>query len=114
MSLHRAGFAGLAVVAAVATWLLLAGPDRVLGVDAGNAGVFLLMAVGWGALYAISRIPDGGLGETMSPGEWRGWLGLAVTVVLGAYALVHEPVFQVRPRWQDPDASRAGRKGVVV
>ena len=114
MPLHRAGFAGLAFVAAVATWLLLAGPDRVLGIDAGNAGVFLLMAVGWGALYAISRIPDGGLGETMSPGEWRAWLGLAFTLVIAAYSLVHAPVFQGPPLWQNPDANRVGRNVVML
>jgi hypothetical protein len=106
----RAGlFIGLATIGAVATWLLLAGPSRVLGIDAGNAGVFLLMAVGWGSLYAISKIPDGGLGETMSPGEWRAWLGLAFTLVVAAYAIVHAHVFQGAPLWRNPDANRVGR-----
>ena len=114
MTLRRAGFVGLAIVAAIATWLLLAGPSRVLGVDAGNAGVFLLMAVGWGALYAISRIADGGIGETMSPGEWRAWLGLAFTLVIGAYSIVHAHVFQGPPVWQNPDANRVGRNIVML
>lgn len=114
MSLHRGRFIALAVVAAVATWLLLAGPGRILGFDAGNAGVFLLMAVGWGSLYAISRIPDGGLGETMSPGEWRAWLGLAFTLVIGAYSIVHAHVFQGPPLWHNPDANRVGRNIVML
>ena len=114
MPMQRARFVGLGLVAAIATWLLLAGPERVLGVDAGNAGVFMLMAVGWGALYAISRIPDGGLGESMSPGEWRAWLGLAFTLVIGAYAIVHAHVFQGPPLWRNPDANRVGRNIVML
>ena len=70
---RRASFIGLAIVGAVATWLLLAGPERVFGIDSGNAGVMLLMLVGWGALYLVSRIPDGGLGDSMSRGEWRAY-----------------------------------------
>ncbi len=112
--MQRARFVGLGLVAAIATWLLLAGPERVLGVDAGNAGVFMLMAVGWGALYAISRIPDGGLGESMSPGEWHAWLGLAFTLVIGAYAIVHAHVFQGPPLWRNPDANRVGRNIVML
>jgi hypothetical protein len=111
---RRGLFVGLAITGVVATWLLLAGPERVLGVDAGNAGVFLLMAVGWGSLYAISRIPDGGLGETMSPGEWRAWLGFAFTLVIGAYSVVHAHVFQGPPLWQNPDANRIGRNIVML
>jgi len=114
MSLDRGRFIALAVVAAFATWLLLAGPERILGIDGGNAGVLLLMAVGWGSLYAISRIPDGGLGETMSPGEWRAWLGLGFTLVIGAYSIVHAHVFQGPPLWQNPDANRVGRNIVML
>jgi hypothetical protein len=47
---RRGLFVGLAITGVVATWLLLAGPERVLGVDAGNAGGFLLLAVGGGWL----------------------------------------------------------------
>lgn len=109
LEIRRGLFIGLAIIGAVAAWLLLAGPDHLLGIDAGNAGVFLLMVVGWGSLHAISRIPDGGLGETMSPGEWRAWLGLASTLVIGAYAIVHAHVFQGAPLWHNPDAIRVGR-----
>ncbi|TCO38299.1 hypothetical protein [Dokdonella fugitiva] len=114
MSLPRLGFIGLAVVAALATWLLLAGPARVFGIEAGNAGMVLLMAVGWGSLHAISRIPDGGIGESMSPGEWRAWLGLAFTLVIAAYAIVHAPVFHGPPLWHNPDANRIGRNIVML
>ncbi|HEU4665289.1 MAG TPA: hypothetical protein VFS55_14770 [Dokdonella sp.] len=114
MTLHRAAFVGLAIVAAVATWLLLAGPARVLGIDAGNTGVFLLMAAGWGSLYAISRMPDGGLGETMSRGEWRAWLGLAFTLVIAAYSIAHAGAFQGPPLPHNPDANRVGRNVVML
>ncbi|MBA8885529.1 hypothetical protein [Dokdonella fugitiva] len=114
MSLPRLGFIGLAVIAALATWLLLAGPARVFGIEAGNAGMVLLMAVGWGSLHAISRIPDGGIGESMSPGEWRAWLGLAFTLVIAAYAIVHAPVFHGPPLWHNPDANRIGRNIVML
>ena len=114
MSLPRLGFIGLAVVAALATWLLLAGPARVFGIEAGNAGMVLLMAVGWGSLHAISRIPDGGIGESMSPGEWRAWLGLAFTLVIAAYAIVHAPVLHGPPLWHNPDANRIGRNIVML
>ncbi|HEY6940927.1 hypothetical protein [Dokdonella sp.] len=110
----RVGFAGLVALAALATWLLIAGPARVLGVDAGNAGVVLLMAAGWGSLYAISRMPDDGLGETMSRGEWRAWLGLAFTLVIAAYSIAHAGVFQGPPLPHNPDANRVGRNVVML
>jgi uncharacterized membrane protein len=107
-------FIGLMFIGALATWLLLAGPARVFGVDTGNAGVVLLVLVGWGALYLVSRIPDGGLGESMSRGEWRAWLGCAFTFVIGVYSLVHAPAFQGPPLMQNPDANHVGRNVVMM
>jgi drug/metabolite transporter (DMT)-like permease len=107
-------FIGLAITGAVAAWLLLAGPARVLGIDVGNAGVFLLMAVGWGSLYAISTIPDGRLGESMSHGEWRAWLGSAFTLLIGVYSLVHAPAFQGLPLPHNPEANHVGRNVVML
>lgn len=111
---RRASFIGLAIVGAVATWLLLAGPERVFGIDSGNAGVMLLMLVGWGALYLVSRIPDGGLGESMSRGEWRAWLGCAFTLVIGVYSVVHAHAFQGPPLTHNPDANHVGRNVVMM
>lgn len=111
---RRASVIGLAIIGAVATWLLLAGPERVLGIDAGNAGVVLLMLVGWGALYLISRISDGGLGESMSRGEWRAWLGCAFTLVIGVYSIVHAQAFQGPPLAHNPDANHVGRNIVML
>lgn len=68
---NRGVFAVLVIVASIALWLLLAGPATVLGIDTGNAGVALLMTAAWVSLYAISRMPDGGIGQAVSPGEWR-------------------------------------------
>jgi hypothetical protein len=110
----RGLFVGLMAVGAVAIWLLLAGPARLLGFDTGNAGVVLLMLVGWGALYLVSRIPDGGLGETMSRGEWRAWLGCAFTSVIGVYSLVHAHAFQGPPLTHNPDANHVGRNVVMM
>lgn len=105
---RRASFIGLASIGAVASWLLLAGPARVFGIDTGNAGVLLFMLVGWGALYQVSRIPDGGLGESMSRGEWRAWLGFAFTLVIGAYSVMHAHAFQGPPLTRNPDANHVG------
>jgi len=111
---RRGLFIGLVTIGAVAIWLLLAGPARVLGFDTGNAGVVLLMLVGWCALYLVSRIPDGGLGETMSRGEWRAWLGCAFTLVIGVYSLVHAHAFQGPPLPHNPDANHVGRNVVMM
>jgi hypothetical protein len=50
----------------------------------------------------------------MSPGEWRAWLGLAFTLVIAAYAIVHAPVFHGPPLWHNPDANRIGRNIVML
>jgi hypothetical protein len=99
----------LVVVASVALWLLLAGPAKVLGIDTGNAGIVLLLAVAWVSLYAISRMPDGGIGHAVSPGEWRAWLAFGFTAAIAAYAVAHAGVFQGPPLSRNPDAGRVGR-----
>ena len=109
MDLRRGLFAGLVVVASAGLWLLLAGPSKVLGIDTGNAGIALLVTVTWVSLYAVGRMPNGDLDNAVSPGEWRAWLGLASTLVIGAYAIVHAHVFQGAPLWHNPDAIRVGR-----
>jgi hypothetical protein len=44
------GFAGLLALAGLSFWLLLAGPDRVLGFDTGNLGIGLATLVAWSSL----------------------------------------------------------------
>lgn len=105
----RAVFVGLAVVAALGLWLLLAGPSKVLGIDPGNAGVALLVTVTWVSLYAIGRMPNGDLDHAISPGEWRAWIAFGFTAAIAVYAIANAHLFQGAPLWQNPDANRVGR-----
>lgn len=47
MTVHGRWLVGAVLVGAVALWLLLAGPARVLGFDGGHVGVALPMAAAW-------------------------------------------------------------------
>lgn len=85
--------AGLLVVGGVAFWLMLAGPDRLLGIESGNLGVALVMMVGWGSLYGISTVPRGELEETVSPAEWQAWVGLGFSLLTAAYCLAKAHLF---------------------
>lgn len=111
---NRGVFAVLVIVASIALWLLLAGPATVLGIDTGNAGVALLMTAAWVSLYAISRMPDGGIGQAVSPGEWRAWLAFGFTAAIAAYAIAHAAVFQGPPLYRNPDAGRVGRNVAML
>lgn len=86
------GLAGLAGLAGVSFWLLLAGPDQLLGLDLGNAGVALLVLVAWTTLYGISTAPRGELDEMVAPGEWRAWTGLGFTAMVAAYLVLKAEV----------------------
>lgn len=111
---NRGVFAALVIVASIALWLLLAGPATVLGIDTGNAGVALLMTAAWVSLYAISRMPDGGIGQAVSPGEWRAWLAFGFTAAIAVYAIAHAAVFQGPPLYRNPDAGRVGRNVAML
>ncbi len=111
---NRGVFAVLVIVASIALWLLLAGPATVLGIDTGNAGVALLMTAAWVSLYAISRMPDGGIGQAVSPGEWRAWLAFGFTAAIAVYAIAHAAVFQGPPLYRNPDAGRVGRNVAML
>lgn len=111
---NRGVFAVLVIVASIALWLLLAGPATVLGIDTGNAGVALLMTAAWVSLYAISRMPDGGIGQAISPGEWRAWLAFGFTAAIAVYAIAHAAVFQGPPLYRNPDAGRVGRNVAML
>ncbi|MEO8671056.1 MAG: hypothetical protein ABI411_07050 [Tahibacter sp.] len=109
MTTHRRMFVGLILLGIAANWLLLAGPKQLLGIDTGNAGVFLLIAVAWLSLIAISRLPLGNVDRDISPGEWRAWIGCGFAAAILAYSLLHAAAFQAPSLWQNPDANRVGR-----
>lgn len=109
MLVRRGLFAGLVVVASIGLWLLLAGPSKVLGVDTGSAGVALLVTATWISLYAIGSMPNGGLDNAISPGEWRAWIAFGFSAAIAAYAVANAHLFQGPPLWQNPDANRVGR-----
>lgn len=109
MLVRRGLFAGLVLVASIGLWLLLAGPSKVLGVDTGSAGVALLVTATWVSLYAIGSMPNGGLDNAISPGEWRAWIAFGFSAAIAAYAVANAQLFQGPPLWQNPDANRVGR-----
>jgi hypothetical protein len=103
-------FAALLALAAVATGLLLAGPDRLLGIDTGNLGVALLVTATWSSLWLVGSLPDPGLEGSASPGEWQAWIGSAFMAVAAAWLALRLPLFAVPgPIWANPDAAAAGR-----
>ena len=106
--------AGLLFVAGLAMWLLLAGPERLLGIDTGNLGVALLVTAAWVSLFVISRMPRNGLESLVSPGEWRAWLGLGFMLVATVYFLVNVQAFAEGPPWVNPAANRVGRNLVLM
>lgn len=105
---------GALLAGVFALWLLLAGPDRILGFDSGQAGMVLLMTTAWLSLYRISKTPRDRLEGMASPGEWRAWLGLGFMLVAVVYFLVKAQVFQQMSAWNDPDATAVARNLVML
>jgi len=103
------GWLALLGVAGLASWLLLAGSSTILGLDPGQAGMALLVASAWVALYAITRIPHGQLQAMLSPGELRAWVGLGFTLVAILYFLSKAAVFEQRSTWSSADARAVAR-----
>ncbi|MET1161442.1 MAG: hypothetical protein ABWY48_02800 [Pseudoxanthomonas sp.] len=114
MTTHGRWLIGALLTAAVALWLLLAGPARILGFDGGQAGIVLLMITAWVSLYRISRTPRDQLEGMASPGEWRAWLGVGFMLVAVVYFLVKARVFQQMSAWNDPDAAAVARNLVML
>ena len=105
---------GALLVGAFALWLVLAGPDRLLGFDSGQAAMVLLMTTAWLSLHRISKTPRDRLEDMASPGEWRAWLGLGFMLVAVVYLLVKAQVFQQMSAWNDPGAAAVARNLVVL
>ncbi|MET0654143.1 MAG: hypothetical protein ABWY94_01040 [Pseudoxanthomonas sp.] len=114
MSAQGRWLIGAVLLAAMALWLLLAGPARVLGFDGGQAGMLLLVATAWVSLYRISRTPRDQLEGMASPGEWRAWLGAGFMLVAVVYFLAKARVFQQMSAWNDPDAAAVARNLVML
>jgi magnesium-transporting ATPase (P-type) len=114
MTVQGRWLVGAVLVAAVALWLLLAGPARILGFDGGQAGIVLLMATAWMSLFRISRAPRDQLEGMASPSEWRAWLGLGFMLAAVVYFLVKAQVFQRMSAWNDPDAAAVARNLVML
>ncbi|MCJ0826008.1 hypothetical protein MQC88_08570 [Luteimonas sp. 50] len=114
MSLHRWGIAGLLAGAGVAFWLLLAGPSRLLGVDAGQAGTALLVTVAWVSMYRVSRLPGDELGAAASPAEWKAWIGAGFMLAAIVYFLAKIEVFAAAGVFADADASAVARNLVLL
>lgn len=114
MSLHRWGIAGLLAGAGIAFWLLLAGPSRLLGVDAGQAGTALLVTVAWVSMYRVSRLPGDELGAAASPAEWKAWIGAGFMLVAIAYFVAKIEVFAAAKVFADADASAVARNLVLL
>jgi uncharacterized membrane protein len=114
MVLRRWEFVCLLITAGLALWLLLAGPDEVLGFDSGKAGMVLLTTTAWVSLYRISRMPRSGLEAAISPGEWRAWVGFGFTLVAVVYFLVKVRIFGSGPGWSNPEASAVARNLVLL
>ena len=105
---------GLMLAAGCALWLLLAGPKQLLGWDAGNLGMVLLIASAWGLLYSVSRLPREALARSASPAEWKARVGAGFTAVAMAYFFAKMHVFNDAPIPHNPDATAVGRNLVLL
>ena len=104
----------LIVLAGVALWLLLAGPDRLFGWDTGNVGMVLLVGSAWGLLHAVSRLPREALARAASPAEWKARVGAGFTLVAIVYFLSKMHVFNDAAFPHNPGASAVGRNLVLL
>jgi hypothetical protein len=106
------GLAGLVALAIVAFWILLAGPDEILGIDLGGFGIGLSALVAWAAIHGITVAPRGELDETVSPGEWKAWVGLGFSVLVAGYLLAKSDVIASVSDYRD--LGRIGRNVVLL
>lgn len=81
------GLAGLVALAGLSFWILLAGPEEILGLDLGKFSIGVSALVAWAAVHGVTAAPRGELDEVVSPGEWRAWVGLGFTAMVAGYLL---------------------------
>ncbi|MFT3806810.1 hypothetical protein [Arenimonas sp.] len=106
------GLAGLVALAGLAFWLLLAGPDRLFGLDTGNVGIALTALVAWSALHGVSVAPRSEMENAVSPGEWKAWVGVGFSALGIAYFLSKAHLFAGATDLRDVQA--VGRNLVLM
>lgn len=104
----------LIMLAGCALWMLLAGPEQLLGWDAGQLGMVLLVVSACGLLYAVFRMPGEALQRSASPAEWKARVGAAFTIIAMTYFLAKMHVFNAAVLPHDPDANAVGRNFVML
>lgn len=97
-----------------ALWLLLAGPEAVLGWDTGRVGMILLAGSAWGLLYTVSRMPREALAGSASPAEWQARVGTGFIVAAMLYFFSKMSVLDTAAIAHDPDAAAVGRNLVML
>ena len=106
------GLAGVVLLALVAFWVLLAGPEELLGLDLGGFGIGLSALVAWLAIHGITAAPRGELDEQVSPGEWKAWIGAAFSALVAGYLLAKSSV--IADAADLHDLGRIGRNIVLL
>jgi hypothetical protein len=114
MRLQRARWWVLLVGAMLAFWALLAGPDVLFGVDLGKWGTALLVAVAWVSMFAVSQTPPGEAERSLSPGEWKAWVGVAFMLAATGYFVAKAHVFAEGHAWDNHEARAVGRNLVLL
>lgn len=112
MAWPKWGLAGVVGLALVAFWVLLAGPEEILGLDLGGFGIGLSALVAWLAIHGISAAPRGELDETVSPGEWKAWIGAGFSALVVGYLLTKADV--IADATDLRDLGRIGRNIVLL
>lgn len=105
---------GLIVGAGCVLWLLLTGPKQLLGWDAGQLGMALLVASAWGLLYAVSLMPREALERSASPAEWKARIGAGFTSIAMVYFLSKMSLFNDATILHNPHANAVGRNLLML
>lgn len=112
MAWPKWGLAGVVGLAMVAFWVLLAGPEEILGLDLGGFGIGLSTLVAWLAIYGITAAPRSELDESVSPGEWKAWIGAGFSLLVVGYLLTKAGV--IADAQDMRDLGRIGRNIVLL
>lgn len=105
---------GALLLAAAALWLMLAGSGQLLGIDLGQLGTIALVAVAWVTLYRLSYGTPDAAEESVSPGEWRAWIGLAFMLIAVIYFLAKLHLFAGAAGADNIDARIVARNLVTL
>ena len=114
MKLGKLWWWSLAPFAGVALWLLLVGPERLFGWDAGMIGMALLMGGAWATLHAVSRVPADALEAAASPAEWKARVGAGVALIAVLYFVTKLHVFNDADIVRNPGANAVARNMVLL